>query len=131
MIFVSRKTMPPEPPVVESPTKKNGIDLKTEACAFPAIAVDGSDAVAVYRVAHEAIAHARMGHGPTLIECLTDGSNPADPILNMEKYLIRKGLFTEELKTEVIGGFSRELDAALEAASACPSSNPSTRLASC
>jgi TPP-dependent pyruvate/acetoin dehydrogenase alpha subunit len=36
---------------------------------LPAIVVDVDDAVAVYRVAYEAIARARRGLGPTLIEC--------------------------------------------------------------
>ncbi|MGA2085514.1 MAG: thiamine pyrophosphate-dependent enzyme [Terracidiphilus sp.] len=95
--------------------------LKTDACAFPAITVAGNDVVAVYRVASEAIAHARKGNGPTLIECQTNSSDghseigsgnfrdPAevecwkagDPILNMEKYLIRKGLFSEEFKKQI------------------------------
>jgi TPP-dependent pyruvate/acetoin dehydrogenase alpha subunit len=52
--------------------------------------VDGNDVVAVYRVASEAIAHARKGHGPTLIDCRL--SIPADPLQNMRNYLIGKGL---------------------------------------
>ena len=40
-------------------------------CGFPAIVVDGKDAVAVWRVAHESIHRARNGAGPTLIECVT------------------------------------------------------------
>jgi TPP-dependent pyruvate/acetoin dehydrogenase alpha subunit len=63
--------------------------------AFPSIAVDGNDVVAVYRVASEAIAHARKGHGPTLIECRRSASD--DPIENMKTYLIRKGLSWEPL----------------------------------
>jgi hypothetical protein len=52
--------------------------------------VDGNDVVAVYRVASEAIAHARNGHGPTVIDCRLSG--PGDPIENMLRYLIGKGL---------------------------------------
>jgi TPP-dependent pyruvate/acetoin dehydrogenase alpha subunit len=97
------------------------IALQTQACGFPCIAVDGNDAVAVYRVASEAIAHARKGNGPTLIECKT-GIDPGpveehpqstgDPLLNMEKYLARKGLFSEESKRQIAAGFGRELDSA-------------------
>jgi len=95
--------------------------LETQACGFPCITVDGNDAVAVYRVASEAITHARKGNGPTLIECKTGfDSGPvdeqpqsaADPLLNMEKYLTRKGLFSEESKRLAAAGFGRELDAA-------------------
>jgi TPP-dependent pyruvate/acetoin dehydrogenase alpha subunit len=58
--------------------------------SLPRINVDGSDVVAVYRVSTEAIAHARKGHGPALIECQISASS--DPIDNMRKYLIRKGI---------------------------------------
>src|SRR4029077_17887588 len=39
---------------------------------FPGVTVDGRDPVTSYFVAKEAIARARPGHGPTLIECLVD-----------------------------------------------------------
>ena len=72
----------------------------------PVITVDGSDAVAVYRVASESINRARMGRGPTLIECSAWDTNPGrrrqtgraarldDPIDAMETYLMGKGLFS-------------------------------------
>jgi pyruvate dehydrogenase E1 component alpha subunit len=80
---------------------------------FPSIPVDGGDVVAVYRVATEAIAHARKGSGATLIECVAGGSEGhanIDPILKMEAYLSRKGLFSERLKREVAEGFRNDLD---------------------
>jgi TPP-dependent pyruvate/acetoin dehydrogenase alpha subunit len=58
--------------------------------SLPRINVDGNDVVAIYRVATEAIIHARKGHGPALIECRP--SAPDDPILNMREYLIGKGI---------------------------------------
>src|SRR6267143_1848700 len=39
---------------------------------FPGVTLDGRDPVTCYVVAGEAIARARAGHGPTLIECLVD-----------------------------------------------------------
>jgi TPP-dependent pyruvate/acetoin dehydrogenase alpha subunit len=38
---------------------------------FDGIVVDGTDVLAVYREARRAIAHARAGHGPTLLELVT------------------------------------------------------------
>jgi TPP-dependent pyruvate/acetoin dehydrogenase alpha subunit len=76
------------------PIENPQIAEKRSSYAFPSIAVDGNDVVAVYRVASEAIAHARKGHGPTLIDCLV--LSPGDPIHNMMKYLIRKGLAPPE-----------------------------------
>ena len=39
---------------------------------FPGVTVDGRDPVTCYHVAKQAIARARAGEGPTLIECLVD-----------------------------------------------------------
>src|SRR5580704_2675941 len=41
------------------------------AYGIPGITVDGNDAIEVHRVAGEAVARARSGGGPTLIECKT------------------------------------------------------------
>jgi TPP-dependent pyruvate/acetoin dehydrogenase alpha subunit len=71
-----------------------GTPPKKRGYAIPSINVDGNDVVVVYRVASEAIAHARKGHGPTLIECMV--MHPSDPIQNMKKYLLRKGLLDEQ-----------------------------------
>lgn len=113
-----------------------GIGLKAQAHGVPAIPVDRNDVVAIYRVASEAFAHARKGNGPTLIECtpfcldsnagiganmdfgtqIAEPCNAGDPILNMEKYLVGRGLFSPRLKLEIAADFSNELDAALAAA---------------
>jgi pyruvate dehydrogenase E1 component alpha subunit len=93
-------------------------------CGFPGVTVDGDDAVAVYRVATEAMAHARRGSGPTLIECKpwvlsgepsTRRRAAGNPIPRMEEYLNRKGLFDRKLKSEVALSFRRKLDAASNA----------------
>jgi pyruvate dehydrogenase E1 component alpha subunit len=136
VLFVSQNGMLPDPLSVKRQVKSENATDKTAPCGLPSITVDGNDVVAVYRVASEAITHARMGHGPTLIECRTfrlsgpaamgAGKGPRpdevalratdDPILNMEKYLTGKGLFSEEFKRRVALGFSKELEAVLGAA---------------
>ncbi|HTZ90361.1 MAG TPA: thiamine pyrophosphate-dependent enzyme [Alloacidobacterium sp.] len=85
--------------------------------AFPVIPVDGSDVVAVYRVAHECIVRARRGAGPSVIACSFAPMNGAsarsqDPIRNMEKYLAAKGLFKIEQKQSIIRRFEQEIAAA-------------------
>jgi pyruvate dehydrogenase E1 component alpha subunit len=89
---------------------------------LPEVTVDGDDVVAIYRVASEALAHARRGNGPTLIECklwTVEGAKRSrrtgggDALRNMEKYLAAKGLFTRKLKAGVISQFTRELDEAV------------------
>jgi TPP-dependent pyruvate/acetoin dehydrogenase alpha subunit len=105
---------------VSYPTVSTGLEENVASPhGFASIPVDGRDVVAVYRVATEAITHARKGNGSTLLDCRTCNSashSETDPILRMEEYLSRKGLFSEEFKRDVADGFSRELDAAVEAA---------------
>src|SRR5260370_2396003 len=55
--------------------KEYAIDYVAQRAAgygFPGVTVDGRDPVTCYFVASEAIARARAGQGPTLIQCLVD-----------------------------------------------------------
>lgn len=96
---------------------------QAQQCGFPGVIVDANDAVAIYRVATEAITHARRGSGPTLIDCKPwphsvseAGKRTAAPnaIQNMETYLTRKGLFDRKFKAKVAAAFRRELDSAMK-----------------
>jgi len=94
--------------------------------AMPAITVDRDDVVALYRVASEAIGHARCANGPTLIECVpwtlvsadegaaADNTNCA--IANMERYLAQAGIAGATCKARVTANFKRKLGAASAAA---------------
>jgi pyruvate dehydrogenase E1 component alpha subunit len=108
--------------VCYSDSDSREICLKAQECGFPGVSVDGDDAVAVYRVATEAIAHARRGSGPTLIDCkpwlLSEHKSgkrqkAGNPILRMEEYLTRKGLFDKKFKSNVTAAFRRELEVAI------------------
>jgi 2-oxoisovalerate dehydrogenase E1 component len=55
--------------------KEYAIDYVAQRAAgygFPGVTVDGHDPVTCYQVSKEAIARARAGEGPTLVECLVD-----------------------------------------------------------
>lgn len=94
----------------------------------PAITVDALDAVAVYRVAYEAIVRARQGRGATLLECTTHpvsipgstkegepSSNPlqpSDPVSTMETYLKSKGIEPAHHNQQIVAAFNLELDLA-------------------
>ncbi|NEQ23360.1 MAG: pyruvate dehydrogenase (acetyl-transferring) E1 component subunit alpha [Microcoleus sp. SIO2G3] len=63
-------------------TSQPEIYNKASVFGMPGIEVDGMDVLAVHKVAQEAVARARAGEGPTLIECLTyrfRGHSLADP----------------------------------------------------
>jgi acetoin:2,6-dichlorophenolindophenol oxidoreductase subunit alpha len=85
------------------------------AYAMPGIKVDGTDAVAVYEVVGEAVARARSGKGPTLIEAKAfryyghyvgdpqtyqskeeiEGYKAKDPIMKFKKYILQKQFVSE------------------------------------
>jgi TPP-dependent pyruvate/acetoin dehydrogenase alpha subunit len=82
---------------------------------FPTIAVDGRDAIAVFRVAKEAISAARRGHGPTLVDCVNflapggRGRDERDPLRSFRAYLQRHQAWSEEWHAELLAQFQREL----------------------
>ncbi|CAJ1001323.1 MULTISPECIES: thiamine pyrophosphate-dependent dehydrogenase E1 component subunit alpha [Brevibacillus] len=100
---------------------------------MPGVVVDGKDVLAVYRAAGEAIARARRGEGPTLIECITyrnyghfegdaqkykteeekaEHLNERDAIALFRNHL----LATQTLTADEINGIERDVDAAVQAA---------------
>jgi TPP-dependent pyruvate/acetoin dehydrogenase alpha subunit len=57
-------------PLLERRAKDN-IGKAGEAHGVPSLTLDGNDAVAVYLATVKAVAQARRGEGPTLLECRT------------------------------------------------------------
>lgn len=109
--------------------------------AIPGVVVDGMDAFAVYEAAGEAIARARAGAGPTLLEMKTyryhghfHADNPRtyrledeesewkrrDPVSNFEKRVIEGELMTEEELRGVREGIEKEIEAAVSFALESP-----------
>jgi hypothetical protein len=90
---------------------------KPTALGFPAINVDCNDVVGIYRVATEAIAHARRGNGATLIRCfewpssLTQGTTVSDPVANMERYLAASRIPASRTRTAATAQLRRDLEA--------------------
>lgn len=63
------------------------VAMRAAAYNMPGVTVDGTDVLAVYEVAEQAVRRARAGEGPTVIECMTyrwrshneQRGNPPDP----------------------------------------------------
>lgn len=70
---------------------------------IPGMAVDAGDAVAIYRVAQEAIGRARIGGGAALLECVpwkiegakAKQNDHADAIAGLEQYMLARGVVTK------------------------------------
>jgi pyruvate dehydrogenase E1 component alpha subunit len=118
----------------------NDIADRATAYDIPGFAVDGTDLFAVYEAADEAIARARRGEGPTLIEAKAfryyghfEGDNLSyfteeerarnrerDPIDKFRKRVLDRGLLTEEELNEVDARAKQAIDEATKAAQEAP-----------
>lgn len=102
---------------VESQTASRNLAVKAIAYGIEGVRVDGNDVFAVYDVTSKAVAKARRGEGPTLIEAVTyrrgghstsDDPNAyrdvaevepwveRDPILRFRLYLTRQGHWDDD-----------------------------------
>lgn len=57
-------------------TRNTDVAGRAASYGIPGVAVDGNDVLAVFEVAGEAVARARNGGGPTLLECKTYRTRP-------------------------------------------------------
>ncbi len=91
---------------------------KTARWGVPGIAVDGGDAVALYRVAQESIGRTRGGDGPVLIECVRlraagkGGDAASDPLVQMQGFLLSRKVCTKAWLEGAADGLRKRLAAA-------------------
>ena len=122
---------------VAKQTRSKTLAQKAIAYGIPGIQVDGNDILAVYAAAKEAVDRARAGRGPTLIECVTyrmtmhtTADDPKryrteeevakwrerDPIVRYQKYLMDKGLLSEDQMARIESEVLEEIQAAVDGA---------------
>ena len=126
--------------------REHGGRIVDRAAGFgmPGVAVDGNDVVAVHAAVQEAIARARRGEGPTLIDALTYrvgghmASDPAayrtdadvqawkarDPIALHEARLLAEGLLDAAQLAVMSAEVAAEVDAAMRKAQSDPMPGP-------
>ena len=77
MIFVCEDNMyATEVPFREATRNQNVAERARVSYAMNAASVDGNDVLAVYEASAAAVARARAGEGPSLIECKTYRTRP-------------------------------------------------------
>jgi pyruvate dehydrogenase E1 component alpha subunit len=116
------------------------ISIRAQGYGFPGVTVDGNDVLAVYEVTQEAIARARQGKGPTLIECKTyrwmghsindpevyrspeevESWKQKCPIKRFDGYLREKGLLDDSKVKEIYRGVNDEIEEAIRFGEASP-----------
>ncbi|MGA7521487.1 MAG: thiamine pyrophosphate-dependent enzyme [Acidobacteriaceae bacterium] len=79
--------------------------------AMPAIPVDAEDVIAIYRVAHESMARAREGTGPTRIQCVRwpASDNNSDAVGHLEQWLEARGLSAQAWRREILAELHYEI----------------------
>ncbi len=126
-------------------TAAKTIAQKAIAYGIEGIQVDGNDIFAVYKATKDAADRARRGEGPTLIECFTyrmsdhttadDASRyrskeeveawkAKDPIVRVERYMEKKGLWNGEYQKEVAAKAKAAIDEAEKMAEAVERPDP-------
>ncbi len=85
---------------------------------YPSIPVDTQDVIAMYRVAHESIARAREGNGPTHIVGVrwqipsalgrkrTTKRATQDAVTHLEEWLVMRGLPAPEWRREIVAAIA-------------------------
>ncbi len=129
----------------ERATSQPEIYQKASVFGMPGVEVDGMDVLAVRAVAQEAVARARAGEGPTLIECLTyrfrghsladpdelrskaekDYWFSRDPIKKLAGYLVEQALATQEELKGIEKKIQAVVDEAIQYALESPDPDPS------
>jgi pyruvate dehydrogenase E1 component alpha subunit len=111
------------------------------AYGIPGVQVDGMDILAVHEAAGEAIARARQGDGPTLLECKTyrfhghnfgdpqmyrtreeiaDWAERRDPIKRLAAYLQEEGILSEAQDQAIQQQMAQEIQEAVRFAEDSP-----------
>jgi pyruvate dehydrogenase E1 component alpha subunit len=131
-------------------TRQTDVYRKAEAYGIPGHVVDGNDATEVAAVSAEAIARARQGAGPTLIEAKTFRwyghaiNNPAsaigrdeaeitawkakDPIPRLEQKLLSAGITSQADLAAIRASVTEELEESIRFAEASPAPRPEDAL---
>jgi len=129
----------------ERATSQPEIYKKASVFGMAGVEVDGMDVLAVHAVAKEAVARARAGEGPTLIEALTyrfRGHSLADPdelrtksekefwfardpITRLAAYLVEQNLAQQEELKAIERKIQQTIDEAVQFAESSPEPDPS------
>ena len=120
---------------IEQQTATRTLAQKAIAAGIPGVQVDGNDIIAVRHVMNEALATARRGEGPTVVEAVTyrlsdhttadDASRyrreqevkaawNAEPLLRARTYLVGAGMWDDKREEELKASCAKDVDAAVE-----------------
>ena len=123
VLFVCENNLYATATPLEKVTRNPEVATRAAAYGIPGVAVDGNDVLAVWQAARTAVARARAGEGPTLIEAKTYrvvGHHEGDPLVGvyrtqeeLDAWKLRDPIqaFRRKLTSELRAATSAELDA--------------------
>ena len=134
VIFVCQNNRFAEHTRYETGTSVDQISKRAASYSMPGFTVDGNDPYEMYAVANAAIARARDGEGPTLIEAMTfrffghvfgdddfymtkeekSAAMAADPVPLYRARLIANGIATEAQLAKLEAGIAADIQEAIE-----------------
>ncbi|MEX1343485.1 MAG: thiamine pyrophosphate-dependent dehydrogenase E1 component subunit alpha [Candidatus Limnocylindrales bacterium] len=140
VVFIVSNNLYGEYSPVRMTTPIDDLARRAEPYDMPGIIVDGQDVEAVHEATSEAVARARAGEGPSLLEMKTyryrghSRSDPAkyrpdgeletwqarDPLLVLGQRLLDAGTLTEDDRAALFARAEADVAAAIEAAEAAP-----------
>ena len=140
VIFVCQNNQYAEYTALAEYTLTQDFSKRAAAYGMPGVRVDGTDPVAVHEATAAAVARARTGDGPTLIEAVCHrlqghafgseethmdqvalaAARAAGPIGKFRSKLLHDRVATETQLKEIESGVRKEVDAASAHANACP-----------
>ncbi len=129
-------------------TNTETLAVRAKAYDIPGVTVDGSDPLAVYEAAKKAVARARSGKGPSLVETLVyrwqghycgdpaayrpkeylEEAHRKDPIKLFSKRLVDEGAATADEVNELDAAVTAEIEAAAAWADSCEYPDPAEAL---
>jgi pyruvate dehydrogenase E1 component alpha subunit len=145
VVYICENNQYAESTHVSKVMKVKNIADRAVAYAMPGIVVDGMDVTAVYQAASDAVARARKGNGPTLIECKTyrfEGHEIGDPqynyrtkqevdqwkakcpIRHLRQRLIESRVLAEKEFDEIDQDVKQQLESAVKFARESPDPDP-------
>jgi pyruvate dehydrogenase E1 component alpha subunit len=144
VVFVCENNGYAEATTFEYHCSTSDIASRAQGYDVPGVVVDGLDAIAVFEVAGEAIARARRGDGPSLIEAKTyrfygheegdaatyrtdaelEAHRARDPLTALRRHLTGQGIATEADLERITAAAQATVDAAYEAGAAAPWPDP-------
>ena len=147
VVFVCENNLYATEVAISRATKNPDIASRAAAYGLPGASVDGNDVLAIYQAASEAVARARAGGGPTLIEARTyrtrahaEGMRDAgyrtkeemaawrerDPIKLFSQRLVEDGLATDADLAKIADEVAKVIEEAVEFAGNSPWPDPAT-----